>query len=67
MTLQECFDKNDKEGFLVLASNLCSFRKISHHEYTELKEIHDNWETWKSACKKVIYGNLGIADGKFIQ
>ena len=67
MTLQECYDKNDKKGFLVLAWNLCSFRKISHHDYCKLKDIHDNWEHFKTDNPngKVVLGNLGIIDGHF--
>jgi len=67
MTLQECYNKNDKEGFLVLAWNLCCLRKISHHDYCELKDIHDNWEEFKinKLNGKVVLGNLGIIDGKF--
>lgn len=61
MTLQDYYDNNDKEGFLSLAWTLCAFRKITHHEFCELKDVYVNWEYFKSKHKKgrVILGNLG--------
>ena len=68
MTLQECYDKNDREGFLVIAWKLSCCRRITHHEYCELKEIYDKWDFFKSSKPnaKVFLGNLGFKDGKYI-
>ena len=64
MTLQELFDKNDKKEFEALAWILCAFRKISHHDYCELKDIYDNWEEFRTNNPngKVVFGNLGFMD-----
>ena len=66
MTLQQCYDNNDKQGFLVLSWNLCCFRKITHHEYCELKDVHDNWDHWKSTKPnvRIMFGNCGFEDGR---
>ena len=61
-TLQDCYDKNEKEKFKNLAWLLCSNRKITEHEKNELFEVINDWDYYKNNFpnRKIKYGYLGF-------
>ena len=70
MTLQEAYDKNEKETFLSIAYNLCAFRKVTHHEFCMLEATYEKRNSLKTEKPngKVICGNYGFNDkGNFIK
>lgn len=60
-TLQDCYNKNEKEKFVSLVWCLSADRQLSEHEASELLEIYFKWDYFQTnfPSAKIVNGNLG--------